>query len=334
MTYSADSGGGSRHVPRDLGLPGVIGIRLMCFTDFLASGWKTPWIDPAVHHDPVPVRKEPDILGHRTDRLRQNHMARIKESRWVWVFIVVALTIFLNSIVGKAAELSQEAPAPFQEQISGGVGLNETSLHDKFGNQAQGSGLFESVGGLFFLSPEKTSHWAFVTDVNIGLIQIPSVSATYAPSPGSEKGTVSGNLESLQGGIGGAIHEGTLTTGLLFEGGEIVQDFLPGNNGNPSVPNAAFLGSIPVPVLGFRAFVQDRWSSWGGFSNFAALWPLGSARTYNASTTPVAPVFYRGEVGGEYFIQPDRAVFLSMNLLYCSLVEMFWGPKIGTTFFF
>jgi hypothetical protein len=227
-------------------------------------------------------------------------------------------------------------PVLFPDQVSVGIGLNETSLHDKSGKQAQGSGLFESVGALFFLPPDKSSTWAFVTDLNVGLIQIPSVSATYAEAPGSGKGTVSGNLESLQGGMGGAVHDGPLTAGLLFEGGEILQDFLPGNTGTPSVPNAAFLGSISVPVLGLRAFAQGRWNSWGSFANFAALWPLGALRSYGDPivTTPVAPVFYRGEVGIDYFFQPNRAAFLSMNLLYCSLVELFWGPKVGMTFFF
>ncbi|MEC4683582.1 MAG: hypothetical protein VST70_07920 [Nitrospirota bacterium] len=224
----------------------------------------------------------------------------------------------------------------FPDQVSGGLGLNETSLHDKKGNNAQGTGLFESLSGLFFLPPDTRSHGAPVLNFNIGLIQIPSLSATYPGSAPGEKGNVSGTLESLQGGIGGAMHEGPIIAGLLLEGGEIVQDFLPGNIGDRPAPDAAFLGSIPVPVLGLQGFLQGRWNSWGGFANFAALWPLGALRSYGDPIveTPVAPVFYRGEVGADYFFQTNRAVSLSMNLLYCSLVELFWGPKVGLTFFF
>ncbi len=167
-------------------------------------------------------------------------------------------------------------------------------------------------------------------------MQIPSIPATYPGTGLIGEESVFGDLESLQGGIGVAGEKGPLTAGLMFEGGEIVQDFLPPGPGNQLSPNAAFLGSIPVPVLGLKGFFMGRWNDWGIFTNFAALWPLGAFRNYGDPevATPVDPVFYRGEVGADYFFQPNRAIFISMNLLYCSLVELFWGPKVGVTFFF
>lgn len=91
----------------------------------------------------------------------KNHVARGQMARFGLGFYCRGIEDLPNSIVGRSTELSQEDLTLFQNQISGGVGLNEISLHDKSGNQDQGSGLFESIGGLFFLPPEKNLPLGF-----------------------------------------------------------------------------------------------------------------------------------------------------------------------------